>query len=65
MLIIFFDIKWIVHNEFILANQTVNSTYYCVHENVQILHPELWGQKNWLVHHDNAQFHTALFTGEF
>jgi hypothetical protein len=29
MLIIFFAIKRIVHKEFILAGQTVNSTYYC------------------------------------
>jgi hypothetical protein len=27
--IIFFDIKGIVHKEFILASQTVNFTYYC------------------------------------
>jgi hypothetical protein len=25
----FFDIKDIVHKEFVLAGQTVNSTYYC------------------------------------
>jgi hypothetical protein len=29
MLIIFFDIKGIVHKQFILAGQTVNSAYYC------------------------------------
>jgi hypothetical protein len=29
MLIIFFDIKRIVHKEFVLAGQTVNSAYYC------------------------------------
>jgi hypothetical protein len=29
MLIIFFDIKWIVHNEFVLEGQTVNSASYC------------------------------------
>jgi hypothetical protein len=29
MLIIFFDIKGIVHKEFLLAGQTVNSAYYC------------------------------------
>jgi hypothetical protein len=29
MLIIFFDIKGIFHKEFVLAGQTVNSTYYC------------------------------------
>jgi hypothetical protein len=28
-LIIFFDIKRIVHKEFVLVGQTVNSTYYC------------------------------------
>jgi hypothetical protein len=30
LLIIFFDIKGIVHKEFALAGQTVNSAYYCV-----------------------------------
>jgi histone-lysine N-methyltransferase SETMAR len=30
MLIIFFDTKGIVHKEFILAGQTVNSAYYCI-----------------------------------
>jgi hypothetical protein len=29
MLIIFFDFKGTVHNEFVLASQTVNSAYYC------------------------------------
>jgi hypothetical protein len=29
MLIVFFDIKEIVHKEFVLAGQTVNSAYYC------------------------------------
>jgi hypothetical protein len=29
MLIIFFDIKGIVHKEFVLAGQTVNSAYNC------------------------------------
>jgi hypothetical protein len=29
MLTIFFDIKLIVHNEYILAGQTVNFAYYC------------------------------------
>jgi hypothetical protein len=28
MLIVFFDIKGIVHKEFVLAGQTVNSAYY-------------------------------------
>jgi hypothetical protein len=29
MLIIFFGIKGTIHKEFVLAGQTVNSTYYC------------------------------------
>jgi hypothetical protein len=29
MLIVFYDIKGIVHKEFIVAGQTVNSAYYC------------------------------------
>jgi hypothetical protein len=29
MFIIFFDIQRIVHKEFVLAGQTVNSEYYC------------------------------------
>jgi hypothetical protein len=38
VLIIFFDIKGIVHKEFVLAGQSVSSTYYCdvlwpLHEN--------------------------------
>jgi hypothetical protein len=28
-LIVFFDIKGIIHKEFVLIGQTANSTYYC------------------------------------
>jgi hypothetical protein len=70
MLIIFFDIKGTVHKEFILAGQTVNSSYLCkvlwrLHENVQRFCLKLWQQKNWLLHHDNAPSHTSIFTREF
>jgi hypothetical protein len=46
MLIIFSDIKVIVHKEFVLVGQTVNSAYYCrvlwrLHENVCRLYTEL------------------------
>jgi hypothetical protein len=66
MLFIFFDIKGIVHKEFILAGQTVNSTYCCdvlqwLHDNMRRLCPELW-QQNWLLHHDNAPSHTSFLT---
>jgi hypothetical protein len=32
-----------------------------VRENVRRLRPELWGQKNWLLHHDSAPSHTSFF----
>jgi hypothetical protein len=32
---------------------------------VRRLRPELWRQKNWLLHHDNAPFHYSSFTSEF
>jgi hypothetical protein len=58
------------HKEFVLAGQTVNSPYcYDVlrrlHESVRRLRPELWRQRNWLLHHDNAQSHTSFFSREF
>jgi hypothetical protein len=70
MLIIFFGTKGIVHKEFVLAGQTFNSAYYCdilrrLRENARRLRPELWRQKNWLLHHDNAPSHTSLSTREF
>jgi hypothetical protein len=66
MLIIVFDIFRIVHKEFILAGQTVNSAYYSdtlwrLHENVRRLHPEYWQQKNWLLCYDDALFFTREF----
>jgi hypothetical protein len=50
MIIIFLDIKWIVHKDFILAGQAVNSTYYCdvlwqLLENVRRFRPELGGKR--------------------
>jgi histone-lysine N-methyltransferase SETMAR len=70
VLIIFFGVKGFDHKEFVLAGQTVNSAYYCevlrrLRENVRRLRPELWRQKNWLLHHDNGQFHTSFFSREF
>jgi transposase len=68
--IIFFAIKQIVHKEFVLAGQAVNSAYLCdflrqLRENMRRLRPELWRQNNWLFQHDNAPYHTSFFTKEF
>jgi hypothetical protein len=32
--------------------------------NVWKFRPEVWRQKNWLLHHDNAQSHTSFYTRE-
>jgi hypothetical protein len=50
MLIIFFDIKGIVHKEFVLAGQAVSSAYYCdvlrpLCENVQRLRSQTLATK--------------------
>jgi hypothetical protein len=70
MLIIFSGFKEIVHKEFVLAGQTVNSTYYCdvlrrLRQNVGRFSSEIWRQKNRLFHHDIASSHTSFFTREF
>jgi hypothetical protein len=70
MLIIVFYIKGIIHKEFILAGQAVNSTYYCdvlrrLHENVRRLAPEIWRQNKWLLHPENAPLHASFSTREF
>jgi hypothetical protein len=67
----FFDVKGIVHREFVPPKMTVNSDFYCdvlrrLRENVQRKSPpELWRNHNWLLHHDNAPAHTFLKATEF
>jgi hypothetical protein len=65
---IFFDLKKIIDKEFILAGQTVNSTYYCdvlqwLYKNLQRLHPNLWQQKNIIktTHHLKHPFSPGNF----
>jgi hypothetical protein len=70
MFIISFNIKGIADIEFVLAGQTVNSAYYYgvlrrMRENVRILRPELWRQKNWLLHHENAPSLATFFRRYF
>jgi hypothetical protein len=69
MPIIFFDIEVFVYNELALAGQAVSSTYYdalrLLRENEGRIRPELWRQKNWLLHTNNAPFHTSFFTRKF
>jgi hypothetical protein len=54
MYIILFDIKGIVHTEFVLAGQTVNTVYYCDCTKMCEDFAPLWHQRNCLLHHDNS-----------
>jgi len=70
MLIVFLDIRGIVHHEFVPEGQTVNAEFYCnvlrrLREDIRRKRPELWCPGNWLLHDDNAPSHRALVTLEF
>jgi hypothetical protein len=54
MLIIFFDVRGIVHKEFVMAGQIVNSAYYCdVYNDCMKMCK------------DFAPSHSSFFTGKF
>jgi hypothetical protein len=62
-------IKGVVHKDFILAGQTVSSTYYHdllwqLLENVCIFHLKPCRQKNWLLHRKNGLSHAPFITRE-
>jgi hypothetical protein len=69
-LIIFFHNKGIFRKEFVVAGQTLSSTYCCdvslrLLENVPRFRTEISRQKNWLFNHNNTTSHTSFFTREF
>jgi len=70
MLIVFFDIRGILHHEFVPEGQNMNAEFYCnvlrcLREDIWRKRPELWCAGNWLLHDDNAPSHQALVTREF
>jgi len=70
MLLTFFDIRGIVHYEFVSAQHTVNQVYYLevlerLREKVRWKRPKLFANNSWILHHDKAPAHTALSVREF
>jgi transposase len=65
-----FDIKGIVHYEFVRTGHTVNQVYYLevpkrLREKVRRKRLELFPNNSWILHHNNAPAHTALSVREF
>ncbi|UYV81528.1 hypothetical protein LAZ67_20001451, partial [Cordylochernes scorpioides] len=67
---VFFDCRGVVHHEFLPQGRTVNKEYYLqvvrnLREAIRQKRPDLWKNKNWLLHHDNAPAHTSLLVRDF
>lgn len=70
MLICFFDVRGVVHMEFVPPGQTVNQAFYLevlkrLRNSVRQKRPDLWETKEWFFHHDNAPAHAALSVRQF
>ncbi|UYV76633.1 hypothetical protein LAZ67_14001537 [Cordylochernes scorpioides] len=70
LLTVFFDCRGVVHHEFLPQGRTVNKEYYLqvmrnLREAIRQKRPDLWKNKNWFLHHDNAPAHTSLLVRDF
>ncbi|UYV62125.1 hypothetical protein LAZ67_1007912 [Cordylochernes scorpioides] len=70
LLTVFFDCRGVVHHKFLPQGRTVNKEYYLqvmrnLREAILQKRPDLWKNKNWLLHHDNAPAHTSLLVRDF
>ncbi|UYV62235.1 hypothetical protein LAZ67_1008329 [Cordylochernes scorpioides] len=70
LLTVFFDCRGVVHHEFLPQGRTANKEYYLqvmrnLREAIRQKRPDLWKNKNWLLHHDNAPAHTSLLVRNF
>jgi hypothetical protein len=70
MLIVFFDIQGLVHNEFVPAGQTVNQHYHKevllhLREKGRRQRSQLFQSGRWLLHHNNAPANSDLSIQEF
>ena len=70
MLIAFFDVRGIVHTEFLPQGQIVNQHVYKdvlrrLIRSVRDKRRDLWVNDSWVLHHDNAPAHNALSVRQF
>jgi len=70
MLICFFDVRGLVHHEFVPPGQTVNQAFYLevlkrLRNGVRQKRPDLWRTGDWFFHLDNAPAHTAISVRQF
>lgn len=70
MMIVFFDIHGIVYLNWVPEDQTVNQLYYLevlaqLRERIRKKRPELWKNKSWILHQDNAPAHSAFSVKAF
>ena len=62
--------KWSKESVSNFQGGTVNKEYYRqvmrnLREAIREKRPDLWKNKNWLLHHDNALTHTSLLVNDF
>ena len=70
MMIVFSDIRGIVHVDWVPEGQTVNQVYYkevltSLRERVRRKRREMWKNGSWVLHQDNAPTHNALSVKSF
>lgn len=70
MMIVFFDIRGIIHIDWVPEGLTVNQAYYLdvlklLQEQVRRKRQELWKNDTWILHQDNTPTHNALSIKQF
>ena len=70
MLIAFFDSRRLIYHEFVPQGQTVNQHYYRevldrLIQRMRRIRRQQWENRDWLLHHGNAQVHTAISIRRF